>query len=70
MLNLCIITADDTGEHKNRFSYGDLQDLPEPVQRYFKYCMPEGQPRIKYCAIKQQGWFRRGAHALLVAILV
>lgn len=53
-----IWTTDDSGEQKNRFSYGDLQEVPEPVQRYFKYCMPEGQPRIKYCAIKQHGWFR------------
>ena len=53
-----IRTTDDSGGQKNRFSYGELQELPEPVQRYFKYCMPEGQPRIKYCAIKQHGWFR------------
>ena len=50
--------ADDSGEKKRHFSFDDLQDLPEPVQRYFKYCMTEGQPLIKYCAIKQQGWFR------------
>ncbi|KAL0040803.1 hypothetical protein WJX79_005921 [Trebouxia sp. C0005] len=62
-----IWTTDDTGEHKIRFSYGDLQDLPEPVQRYFKYCMPEGQPRIKYCAIKQQGWFRIRANPGLIS---
>lgn len=53
-----IRTTDDSGGQKSRFSYGDLRELPEPVQRYFKYCMPEGQPRIKYCAIKQHGWFR------------
>ncbi|KAL3139485.1 hypothetical protein ABBQ38_003810 [Trebouxia sp. C0009 RCD-2024] len=53
-----ICTTDDSGEQRSRFSYGDLQDLPAPVQRYLTYCMPEGQPRIKYCAIKQHGWFR------------
>lgn len=51
--------TDDSGEEQRiRFSYGELRELPDPVQRYFKFCMAEGQPRIKYCHIKQQGHFR------------
>ena len=53
------IVTDDSGEEQRaRFSYGELRELPDPVQRYFRFCMAEGQPRIKYCHIKQQGHFR------------
>lgn len=51
--------VDDSGEEQRvRFSYGELRELPDPVQRYFKFCMAEGQPRLKYCHIKQEGHFR------------
>lgn len=54
-----VCTTDDSGEAQRvRFSYGELSELPNPVQRYFKFCMDEGQPRIKYCHIKQEGHFR------------
>ena len=39
-------------------AFQDLQALPEPVLRYFKYCLKEGQRPIKFCALKQRGAFR------------
>lgn len=57
--------TDDSGEERRvRFSYGELCELPDPVQRYFKFCMAEGQPRIKYCHIKQQGNFRYASYTV------
>ena len=39
-------------------AFQDLQALPEPVLRYFKYCLKEGQRPVKFCALKQRGAFR------------
>lgn len=58
-IDFALCATDDSGEAQRvRFSYGELSELPNPVQRYFKFCMDEGQPRIKYCHIKQEGHFR------------
>jgi hypothetical protein len=42
------------------FSHQQLSDLPEPVQRYFKYVLKEGQPYISYAAITHDGEFKTG----------
>ena len=35
-----------------------LDGLPEPVQRYFKHILKEGQPYISYARIKHDGQFK------------
>ncbi len=44
----------------NKFSYKELADLPEPVQRYFRYTLKEGQPYISFARIKHDGKFKTG----------
>jgi hypothetical protein len=41
--------------HKNK-----LDNLPEPVQLYFKRILKEGQPYISYARIKHNGQFKTG----------
>ena len=41
-------------------SYRQLAGLPEPVQRYFKYVLKEGQPYISYASITHGGQFKTG----------
>jgi hypothetical protein len=36
----------------------DLKDLPEPVQKYLRYCQVVGKERIKTVRLKQTGLFR------------
>jgi hypothetical protein len=43
-----------------KFSYTQLHGLPEPVQRYFKHVLKEGQPYISYAAITHDGHFKTG----------
>jgi hypothetical protein len=40
------------------YNSGQLADLPEPVQRYFKYSLKDGQRYISYARLKQGGYFR------------
>ena len=40
------------------FYKNQLDSLPEPVQRYFKYILKEGQPYISYARIKHDGQFK------------
>jgi hypothetical protein len=42
------------------FHQVQVQNLPEPVQRYFKYILKEGQPYISYARISHDGLFRSG----------
>lgn len=42
------------------FTYKQLEGLPEPVQRYFKYALDEGQPYISFVRLKHDGTFRTG----------
>jgi hypothetical protein len=42
------------------FNYSQLIDLPNPVQRYFKHVLKDGQPYISYARIKHNGQFRAG----------
>jgi hypothetical protein len=41
------------------FSYKDLEDLPKPVQRYFRYTLKDGQKYIKFARMKAFGLFKR-----------
>jgi len=40
------------------FSYQQLDGLPEPVQRYFKHALKEGQPYISYVRLIHDGHFK------------
>ncbi|MEO8583264.1 MAG: DUF6544 family protein [Flavitalea sp.] len=40
------------------FHKAQLDSLPEPVQRYFKHILKEGQPYISYARIKHDGQFK------------
>ena len=42
------------------FTYQQLTGLPEPVQRYFKHVLKEGQPYISFIRIKHDGKFKTG----------
>ncbi|MEP6674086.1 MAG: DUF6544 family protein [Ferruginibacter sp.] len=41
-----------------KFSYQQLAGLPEPVQRYFKHVLKDGQPYISYIRLKHDGQFK------------
>ena len=42
------------------FSYQQLSNLPEPVQRYFKHVLTNGQPYISYIRLTHDGQFKSG----------
>ncbi len=42
------------------FRYEQLYGLPEPVQRYFKQVLKEGQPYISYARLTHDGQFKTG----------
>jgi hypothetical protein len=42
------------------FNYEQLSDLPEPVQRYFRHVLKDGQPYISYVRLTHDGQFRAG----------
>jgi hypothetical protein len=42
------------------FNYSELIGLPEPVQRYFKHVLKDGQPYISYVRITHDGQFKTG----------
>lgn len=44
----------------NTFSYQQLTGLPEPVQRYFKHILKDGQRYISYARITHDGQFKTG----------
>lgn len=42
------------------FSYQQIIGLPDPVQRYFRLVLKDGQPYISYAAITHDGQFKTG----------
>ncbi len=44
----------------HKFNYHQLADLPEPVQRYFRHTLKNGQPFISYARIRHDGQFKTG----------
>jgi len=42
------------------FTYDMLSDLPEPVQRYFKHVLKNGQSYIRYVRLTHTGQFKTG----------
>jgi len=53
-----ILTEEGSKTPSKTFSFDDLEGLPEPVQRYFKYVLKDGQEHIKFTRLKQVGEFR------------
>lgn len=53
---------------QNTFTYARLTGLPDPVQRYFKHVLKEGQPYIRYVRLKHGGTFRTSPDADWMAI--
>ncbi len=43
-----------------RFSYAQLEGLPEPAKRYFKHILIDNQPYIQYARITHEGHFKTG----------
>lgn len=42
------------------FNSKQIESLPEPVKRYFKYAIPEGKKYISYLRLKHHGSFKTG----------
>ncbi len=53
-----ILTEEGSKAQSKIFSFNDLEGLPEPVQRYFKYALKDEQEHIKFVRLKQVGKFR------------
>ena len=53
-----MLTEEGSKAQSKIFSFNDLEGLPEPVQRYFKYALRDGQEHIKFVRLKQVGEFR------------
>lgn len=41
-----------------KYTFKQLEGLPEPVQRYFKYVLKDGQPYINSVRLTHQGFFK------------
>lgn len=53
-----MLTEEGSKVQSKIFSFNDLEGLPEPVQKYFKYALKDGQEHIKFVRLKQVGEFR------------
>lgn len=62
-----LFSQSKSNSHKT-FSYKQLIGLPEPVKRYFKHVLKEGQPYISYARLKHDGQFKTGLDKDWVAI--
>ena len=67
---LCCPPAGAAGEERRVFHHAQLEGLPEPVQRYFKYALQDGQKYIKFCTIEQKGQFRSVKSPCQVGIII
>ena len=50
------------------FEESQLVDLPQPVQRYFRHVLKNGQAYVKTVKLTHDGWFKTGAHKAWTAI--
>lgn len=50
--------AESAAISTEKFSYEKLDGLPEPVQRYFRHVLKEGQPYINYVRLQHHGRFK------------
>jgi hypothetical protein len=56
-INRLVAGTEDVSD--KTFTLGQIDKLPEPVQRYFKYSLEEGQHYINYVKTKHGGTFRQ-----------
>lgn len=54
-----VLAASDVASARP-FSLKSLDDLPEPVQRYFRHVLPENQALIRTVRLKHKGQFKTG----------
>lgn len=54
-----LLETDDSQAIKT-YRYGILKDLPQPVQRYFRYALTDSQPFVTRVSIEHKGRFRNG----------
>ena len=52
------ILAHARDRSSQRFTYQQIATLPEPVQRYFRFALPDGQPYISSLRLTHGGKFR------------
>lgn len=52
------LIKDASGAPAEVITHDDLEGLPEPVQRYFRYAIPEGQGPVKSVRLEHSGFFR------------
>ncbi len=50
--------ADSKNISDKKYEYSQIESLPEPVQRYFRYVLKEGQPYISSVRIIHEGQFK------------
>jgi hypothetical protein len=50
--------AESKSISNKKFSFQQVEGLPEPVQRYFKHVLKDGQPYISYIRLKHNGQFK------------
>lgn len=55
-----ILFAESKNISDKIFHYTELEDLPEPVKRYFKHVLKDGQPYISYVRMTHDGLFKTG----------
>ncbi|MDQ2862211.1 MAG: hypothetical protein M3R50_00930 [Bacteroidota bacterium] len=55
-----VLFSESKNISNQKFSYQQLEGLPEPVQQYFKHVLKEGQPYISYARLKHDGKFKTG----------
>ena len=54
------MAADAREEEAKPFSVDELEGLPAPVARYFRFALKPGQARIRSARLRQRGEFRSG----------
>ena len=54
---------------QQKFSYQQLENLPPPVQRFFKHVLKEGQPYIQSTRLIHDGNFKMGV-GLIMSLLM
>ncbi len=60
--------AQTSGPAIKLFRQSELNDLPEPLQRYFKHVLKNGQPYIRQVRFLHEGQFRTGVNKGWAAI--
>jgi hypothetical protein len=56
--NINLLYSNLINATENSFSYSQLEELPQPVQKYFKLAIPANQPYIRCVRLKHVGQFK------------